>query len=72
MTVEVGRAISVTAEGQGAALPADLTTAMQADAPVESLTARTVHAHWAALAAQGIGRVLKSQADGPDRLRLSA
>lgn len=72
VTVEVGKTISILAEGQGAALPPDLTAAMRADAPVASLTARTVHAHWAALAAKGIDRVLKSQPDGSDRLRLTA
>jgi len=72
VTVEIGRAISVIAEGQGAAMPADLAAAMHADTPVAALTARTIHGHWAALSAKGIGRVLKAQPDGADRLRLTA
>lgn len=73
VTVIEGRlGFAVSAQGSGARLDETLSRALQADAPADALTPRTVHGHFAALLARELGAELEVVQAGEEEVRLAA
>jgi len=63
---------AVSATGDGAGLRPGVLSALSIDADVEALTARTVHAHFAAILAQNLNAEMETQTNEADEIRLAA
>lgn len=63
---------AVAAQGAGAGLRPGVEGAMNVEVPAETLNARTVHAHFAAVLAESLGAEMEIQAEVADELRLAA
>jgi len=63
---------AVFAQGTGAGLRPELQASMVVDAPPQSLTARTVHGHFAAILAHSLGAEMEILAEQAGEIRLAA
>jgi len=62
---------AVFAQGAGAGLRAEIQAAMAVDAASQSLTARTVHGHFAAILAHSLGAEMETLAEDLGEIRLA-
>lgn len=62
---------ALTASGTGARIRDEMRKAMQPTVQIESLSARTIHGHWAALLAAALGTAIEITDGTPDEVRLA-
>jgi len=62
---------ALTASGTGARVRNEVRTVMQPTVPMEVLSARTIHGHWAALLAAALGTAIEVTDGTPDEVRLA-
>ncbi len=66
-----GMGVAVTAVGEGARFRDDLRAAMASDVPVDHLSAKTVHGHFAARLAEDSGVAIEVSESAPGEVRLA-
>ena len=68
----VGAELHLEAAGEVASLAPEQLSALRLEAPLQAITAQTVHAYFTALVAQAQGLSLVERENGPGRVRLSS